>query len=194
MLLLGIDHGSAITGYGLIEAKSLPSDNGPKVEFLYKTHGLIERPKGMTYPYSVKYMIVNLRQILATHRPDYVALEAPKDNRGFKSTQVLTELLGAVKGLLMETGYGFVEIPPSTMKKHITGYGWSDKEEVARATAQILGLEFDQLVKAEVYASGAKKGQVKKLLLDGSDALALALTLIEYSKKTGGLQYNPKVG
>ena len=190
MRILGIDHGTTITGYALLDADLKDG----QVEYRYNRHGTIERPAGMKYPYTVKYMVSKLRDVLAETRPHYVALEAPKDNRGFKATQVLTELLGAIKALCMETGYGFVEIPPMTMKKTVTGYGWSNKEEVARAAAEQLGLPFEKVVKAEYYKSGAKEGQLKKLILDGSDALGLALTLVDYSKKAGGLDYNPKEG
>lgn len=191
MLVLGIDHGTKISGWGLL---NVSLDKNKELTFSHVAHGLVYRPKGMDYPYSMSYMVRALRDKLAEVHPDYVALEAPKDNRGFKATQVLTELLGSIKTMCMEAGYGFSEIPPSTMKKLVTGYGWSDKEEVARAAAVKLGLKFEDIVGVEYYKSGAKEGKVKRLLLDGTDALGLAMALVPYTKNNGGLDYNPKRG
>lgn len=191
MRVLGIDHGTSTTGWGLLD---VTMDSEGTLSFKHIEHGLIWKPKDMSYPYYMKYMVQALRDKLAELHPEYVALEAPKDNRGFKATQVLTELLGSIKTMCMETGYGFCEIPPSTMKKIVTGYGWSNKEEVARAAAETLGLQFEDIVAVEYYKSGAKAGQVKKLLLDGTDALGLALSLVPYTKDHGGLDYNPKRG
>lgn len=191
MRVLGIDHGTSTSGWGLIDVSL---DSNKELVFRYLDHGLLHKPKGSEYPYNMKYMVQTIRDKLAELHPDYVALEAPKDNRGFKATQVLTELLGSIKTLCMETGYGFCEIPPSTMKKIVTGYGWSNKEEVARAAAEKLGLQFEDIVTAEYYKSGAKEGQIKKLLLDGTDALGLAMALVPYTNSHGGLDYNPKRG
>lgn len=191
MIILGIDQSTKNTGAGLIEA----TKDGDKVTYRYITHRFIPRPSTIKYPESILYMTEQIRELLAELQPDLIAVEAPKDNRGFKATQVLTELLGAVKYTIMRSGYPFSEIPPSTMKKAITGYGWSTKEEVAIETAKILDIPFEQIAPAVLYKSGEKKGQVKEYVLDGSDALGLALSLIPYTRaQKGVLDYRPKGG
>lgn len=186
MRILGIDQSTKNTGAGLIEVNK-------SEEVKYITHCFISRPKGLAYPESILYMVEHLRDLLPELAPDIVAVEAPKDNRGFRSTQIMTELLGAIKYSLMRAGYPFSEIPPSTVKKQVTGYGWSSKEEVAVETAKQLGLRVEDIAPAVYYQTGKKRGQVKEYILDGSDALAIALTLVPYTRSKGGaLDFRPK--
>lgn len=181
MLVLGVDQSTTNLGAGLVRYSGSKDDT--KVE--YVTHRFIHRPKGLEYPQTLFYIVNELRNLLTELKPDYVALEAPKDNRGFKATQILTELLGAIKYSLIAAKYGFVEIPPSTMKKIITGHGWSTKEEVAIAVAKKLQVPFESIVPAIYYTSGQKVGQVRKYILDGSDALGLALAFVPYLRMPG---------
>jgi hypothetical protein len=90
--------------------------------------------------------------------------------------------------MLMQANYSFTEIPPSTMKKTITGYGWSTKEEVATKVANILNVPFESIVRANYYKSVDKAGLLKNYTLDGSDALGLAISLLPYLKDRGGIQ------
>lgn len=179
MRVLGIDQSTKNVGWGLLEYSVVDRKRVTK----YLCHGFIPRPKGLEYPETIRYMVNRLRDVLAEYTPDYIAIEAPKDNRGFKATQILTELIGAIKYTMMEARYSFIEIPPSSMKKIVTGYGWSSKEEVAVEAARQLGLNYEDIVPAELYKSGAKKGQVKEYILDGSDALGLALAFLDYLKQ-----------
>lgn len=188
MLVLGLDHSTTNTGWGLVKY----SGSKDNMTTEYVEHGFVGRPKGLQYPLTILYMGEQLQDLLATKQPDYVALEAPKDNRGFKATQVLTELVGIFKYILMKAGYGFVEIPPSTMKKIVTTRGWSTKEEVAIAVARILQKPFEDLVPAIYYKTGQKAGEVKEYILDGSDALGLAIAFVPYLKShQGQLNFRP---
>lgn len=189
MRVMGVDHSTKNTGWGLIEISGTKDD----IQYKYITHGFISQPEGSKYPETMFYMGSKLRDVLAKYKPDYVALEAPKDNRGFKATQVLTELVGVFKYILMKSKYGFTEIPPSSMKKIVSGYGWSTKEEVAIAVSKQLGLSFEDIVPVVYYKSGKKQGQVKEYILDGSDALGLAIAFIPYVRSQNGrLDYKCK--
>jgi len=147
MRILGIDHSTACTGWGLIRAELIDG----QLDYEYIAHGYLEKPKGLNYPDTLRYMGNSVRDLLAELKPDMVALEAPKDNRGFKATQALTELVGIIKYILMTAGYPFKEIPPSTMKKLVTGYGWSTKEEVATKIAELFSIPYENLVKVETH-------------------------------------------
>lgn len=122
-------------------------------------------------------------------KPDVAAIEDAKDNKGFTSHQKQVELAGSIKRVLVELNIPYVCIAPSTMKKAITGNGWSDKEEVARRVCMTLGLRHSQVIATEKYKSGAKKGSIKSLILDGSDALGLALAFPDYVRRIGVFEF-----
>lgn len=185
MRVLGIDHGTKITGWGLIEAKY-------GEPFRYISSGLF-REQGTPYPEYLSAMAKSVADKLRDIKPDCVALEAPKDNRGFTTTQRLTELVGCLKYTCMNLGVPFSEIPPSTMKLIVTGNGWATKEEVANRISKLLNVSMEEIVGTTYYKQGIKKGQIKSYILDGSDALGLAIALPIFLKRSGGgLDYDPR--
>lgn len=184
MIILGIDHGNTSTGWGLIE-----SEFGKP--FKYVAHGLIEDPM-IHYPVTLHKFTDMAGELIDKHKPDMIALEAPKDNKGFIATQKLTELVGCFKRLAISKHIPFSEIPPSTMKLMIAGNGHATKEDVADKVASILGLKFEDIATIEYYKQGLKRGQIKSYKLDASDALGLAIALQPYIKRIGGMDYDPR--
>lgn len=177
MIILGFDHGNTISGFGVVKC-----EQGKPFEFV--DNGFITVPN-LPYPETLLVYINMLEDLILKHKPDMIALEAPKSNRGFATHQHLVELLGCAKGLCVKLGIPFSEIPPSTLKLIVAGNGWASKEEVARRVSDHLKVPYDQIVKVTYYTQGLKKGQIKSYLLDGSDALALAITLPIYLKRQG---------
>lgn len=184
MIVMGIDHGNTTTGWGMIN-----SEFGKPFEYI--AHGLIEDPK-IHYPITLDEYTKIAGEIISEYKPELVALEAPKDNRGFIATQRLTELIGCFKRLCIADRKPFAEIPPSTLKHMLTGNGWATKEDVATKVSEILKIPYNSIVSVEYYKQGLKKGQIKNYKLDGSDALGLAIVLQPYVKRVGGFDYDPR--
>jgi crossover junction endodeoxyribonuclease RuvC len=181
--ILGIDPANYVMGYGYVDY------NLNTKEVSYLRHGFI-RETSLHYPETLFTQTNRLRDLLKEDRPEVVAIEAPKDNQGFQSHQRQCELIGTIKRLLVELGIPFIEIPPNTMKKVITGNGWATKEEVARVISDKFNIPFEDLIIVNYYKQGIKKGQIKSYMADGSDALGLAVCFPTYYGRVRKLDYN----
>ena len=182
MLILGIDHGNKITGYGYI---NLDLDTR---EFTYVDHDYIFDSK-VSYPVSLNFIYNRVKQVIRGRVPDVAVVEAPKHNRGFKSSQKQVELLGSIKQLLIAHNIPFVEMAPSSMKLLVTGFGHASKEEVARVLSDRFNIPIERLAHIEYYNSGKKEGQIKSYSWDGTDALGLALSFPAYILRGDKLDY-----
>lgn len=160
-------------------------------EMEYIKSGFI-RNTGVFYPKTLLYYPGRIKELIRELKPGLVSLEAPKNNRGFSVTQKLTEMIGCIKMVCMETQTPFIEIIPSSMKKIITGNGWASKEEVARTLSDRFEIPYEELVYVTYYIQGLKKGQVKSYITDASDALGLAVCTPEYLRRTKKLDYDGK--
>jgi crossover junction endodeoxyribonuclease RuvC len=190
---MGIDHGSKITGYGLLslDSTNITNERGLKSsinEWSYVGHGFVKDSK-ISYPLNLVYMSRSVRDIIRHYEPKIIVFEGPKSNRGFKSSQALVETLGCLKKVAIELNRPYVEIEPTSLKLLIAGHGWATKEEVARAVSTKLNIPFEDLVPVEYYKSGKKVGQFKKYILDGTDALGLAMAFPDYYRKFGRLHF-----
>ena len=173
MLIMGVDPGNYIMGYGLVDY------NRESKDIIYIDHGFIRETK-LKYPYTLRNQVDTLAEVIRAKGPDLIVLEGAKHSRGFVSQQRQVELIGCIKRVLVKRLMPFIEIPPSTMKKIITGNGHATKEEVARAMSDIFNLPFEDLVIVTYYKQGFKKGQIKSYIADGSDALGLAFAFPTY--------------
>ena len=182
MIIMGIDPGNSITGYGLMD---MNMTNG---NLSYITHGVI-RDHMIKYPTSLVFIPREIKDLVKEYEPKIVVIEGPKHIRGFRSHQVQVELIGTIKHVLVSSNRSFVEMPPTTLKKIVSGNGWATKEEVARSISTILGISYERLIEVEYYKSGKKKGQVKKEILDGTDALGLLLAFPTFIKKVKNLDF-----
>lgn len=183
MIILGIDHGTRVMGYGVVE---VVNGQPPK----YVTNGYYDLEEG--YPKSLLQLKQIVIELLDKYTPIAVALEGPNAVRGFMSHKALVECLGVIKSALLERKCPYLEIPPTSMKQIIAGSGYATKEEVAYSLADKLKLPFESITAIRYYKGGAKKGQIKEYILDGSDALGLALAFPIYLGRVGKLDYDER--
>jgi crossover junction endodeoxyribonuclease RuvC len=156
MLILGIDPGTATTGYGLV--------NLTKVGNEVVTWGLIETNKKTLKENRLDFIFEETLRLINLYRPDVFVFE-----KIFFATNAKTVIaVGQAQGvMLLAASKGKVsvaEYAPGTIKKMITGNGRAKKKEVQAHIRKILGNK----VKSEVH---------KKTHFDNAaDALAVALT------------------
>lgn len=186
MIVLGIDHAvSSYMGYGVVDSIHMGND-------IYVTHGLISA-HNISYPKNMTHMVSKFSLLVKEYRPGLVVFEDQKDNRGFEATQKLHEVQGALKVFCVQNHIPFLSIPPTTMKKIVAGNGWAGKDEVAQAVAKTLGVEYNQIISTTYYKQGSKKGMVKGIAYDASDALGLIVAWRTFLRVTGGhLSYDGK--
>lgn len=158
MLILGIDPGTATTGYGLIKM------NDGDFEVVH--FGLIETSKDDTSSTRLVHIYRQLEEIITGYNPDIVAME-----RLFFATNAKTAMnVGHAQGVMMYCAkmYGreIIDYAPGTIKKMIAGSGRAKKKEMQQSLRKILGPKVRSRPHAKTHFDNA------------ADALAVALTHI----------------
>jgi crossover junction endodeoxyribonuclease RuvC len=155
MLILGIDPGTATTGYGII--KSFPK-NFEVVDF-----GLIETDKNGSTGKRLENIYKEVRKLLTKFSPDVVAIE-----RLFFATNAKTAMaVGQAQGVMIfaaaRSKIEVIEYAPGTVKKMVAGDGRADKKIMQQSVRKVLG--------ARVRSAKRKKTHFD----NAADALAIAL-------------------
>lgn len=148
MKILGIDPGSQVLGYGLLEA--LPG--GPQ-----SCDSGTLRPSS-TLDLCERLLLIHreIERLLGLHRPDIVAVETAFYHKNARSTLILGHVRGVVLLAARQAGLGVAEYAPREVKMAVTGHGDAAKEQVAFMVRRLLSL-------SETPSS------------DAADALAVAL-------------------
>ncbi len=132
-IILGIDPGTNIMGYGLIKK----SNN--KINFLYLDVILLH--KITTHNLKLKKIFETTNQIIKTYSPDEIAIEAPFFGKNAQSMLKLGRAQGAAIIASVINSIPITEYAPKKIKLAITGSGQSSKEQVAGMLVQMLNLE-----------------------------------------------------
>ena len=148
-VILGIDPGTSITGYGLIKTV------GPDPELI--TIGSIDLSKFDDHYLKIKHIFDRTVGIIEQYHPDELAIEAPFYGKNVQSMLKLGRAQGAAIAAALSYSIPIFEYAPRKIKMSITGRGAASKEQVASMLMQIL--KFNKL-------------EVK---LDATDGLAAAL-------------------
>ncbi len=122
-LVIGIDPGTATTGYGLV--RDLPDDNLQMVEF-----GVIQTPAGMPAAERLSMLYHRLRELLLLHRPESAAVEKLFFQNNVKTAIAVGQARGVALLALAEAGLEIAEYTPNEVKQAVTGYGSADKKQI----------------------------------------------------------------
>lgn len=148
-IVLGIDPGTRIVGYGAI----LAHRDGPR----YLDAGAIRTSARAGVPQRLSEIQGGIAAILERIRPTVVVVERAFASRNVQSALRIGEGRGVALACAAAFGAEVVELPPAVAKKALVGHGAADKGQVARMVGHVLGL---------------REGPTS---LDATDALALAL-------------------
>lgn len=155
MLVLGVDPGSRVTGYGLVEK------GGHDVRCIHA--GLIRPPESIPFYKRIHTIFETMVEIMGRYRPCEMAIEDLFYAKNIQSSLKLGHARGAVIIAAVHCHIPIFEYTPLEIKKSVVGYGQADKEQV-RSMVQVI-LRF--------------RGE---LPLDASDALAAAICHINWSR------------
>ncbi|MFO8236029.1 MAG: crossover junction endodeoxyribonuclease RuvC [Bacteroidales bacterium] len=133
MIILGIDPGTAITGYGLIKKK----EKEPVLMYL----GVIELQKIPNHYERLQRIFNRVLQIIDTYHPDEVALEAPFYSKNVQSMLKLGRAQGVAMAAALYRKLPIYEYAPRKIKQSITGNGNASKEQVAGMLEKMLSIE-----------------------------------------------------
>ena len=148
-IILGIDPGTSITGYGLIKI------SGQDPELI--TIGSIDLSKYGDHYIKLKHIFDRIVGIIDEYHPDELAIEAPFYGKNVQSMLKLGRAQGAAIAAALSRSIPIFEYAPRKIKMSITGRGAASKEQVASMLMRILNFS---------------KIEIK---LDATDGLAAAL-------------------
>ena len=134
MLVIGIDPGTAITGYGLVREQK----NGNLVVVDY---GVIQTPAKMPMPKRLLYLYNRLKEITLLHCPDGGAVEKLFFQKNVRTAISVGQGRGVALLALAEAGMPVAEYTPLEIKQAISGYGGADKKQMQYMVQALLELK-----------------------------------------------------
>jgi crossover junction endodeoxyribonuclease RuvC len=132
-LTIGIDPGSRITGYGIVEGRGR--------EVTYIASGIIRATMKSPRPQRLLEIKSRLDEVLSQYRPDAMAVEEIFMSKNPKSTLTLGETRGVILLSAAEAGIPVHEYTPREVKRSIVGAGAAHKSQVAAMVARLLGFD-----------------------------------------------------
>jgi crossover junction endodeoxyribonuclease RuvC len=150
MLAIGIDPGTAITGYGLVRQ----TEAG---DLLSVDWGVILTPTKMPMPERLNHIYISLGEILKEHQPQTAAVEALFFQRNVRTAMSVGQARGVVLLALQQAGLAISDYTPNQVKQAVSGYGAADKHQMQSMVYTLLKLA--ELPKPD----------------DAADALAIAI-------------------
>ena len=149
MLVLGIDPGTATTGYGLV------TDRGSGAVAV--AHGVITTPSGVPLPDRLMTIQRELSAIIERYHPDHAAVEELFFNKNVRTALAVAHARGVMLLTLAQANVRIFEYSPLEVKLAVTGSGRADKRQMQQMIMLLLNL--DQIPKPD----------------DAADALAIAV-------------------
>lgn len=163
MLTLGIDPGTAILGWGLVE------ENGRGLKQL--AHGCVKTSSKTPPAERLGLLFSGVREVIRKHRPDQVAVEKLFFGKNAKTAISIGEARGVVLLAAHEEGVPIAEYTPMQVKIAATGYGKAEKAQVQKMVKSLLRLS--EIPKPD----------------DAADALAVAICHLNSVKLTNDLSH-----
>ncbi|MEM7032833.1 MAG: crossover junction endodeoxyribonuclease RuvC [Chloroflexota bacterium] len=135
MRALGVDPGTAITGWGVVDL----DDNGQDLHLV--AYGAITTPAKTPLPDRLTTIFDELTAIIAQHQPDTAALEVLFFSRNTTTALSVGHGRGAAMLAMAKAGLDIAEYKPLEIKQAVVGYGGADKGQVQRMVKLLLELE-----------------------------------------------------
>ena len=149
MRIMGIDPGTAICGYGIIDvvgSKLIPI-----------TYGSIITTPDKTDSERLEILFNDLSDLLENYKPDKFGIEKLFFNRNVTTAITVAQARGVLLLAAEQQGLPIYEFTPPQIKQAVVGYGQATKQQVIKMTMNILGIR--EKIKAD----------------DTADALACAI-------------------
>src|SRR6516164_4687560 len=130
---LGIDPGTAIVGYAIVEAK------GSEVGMI--ACDVITTPAAMPMPKRLQHIYHRLNEIITTYRPNESAMEELFFAKNTRTALTVGQARGVAMLALANGGLAVSEYTPKQVKQAVTGYGGANKEQVGEMVRILLHLK-----------------------------------------------------
>ena len=133
MIILGIDPGYGIVGWGIIEKKGY--------QFRPVAFGAIKTPAKTDLAYRLDIIYDELNQIIETYHPDAMAVEELFFNTNTTTGIMVAEARGVILLSAFRHGLKIGEYTPLQVKQAVVGYGRAEKRQVIAMVTSLLGLK-----------------------------------------------------
>ncbi|MFQ5586474.1 MAG: crossover junction endodeoxyribonuclease RuvC [Thermodesulfobacteriota bacterium] len=133
MRILGIDPGSIVTGYGIVEDGS----GSP----LHVADGAVTGIASDTLTERLPHIFDGLQEVIKGYQPDAMAVESIFFARNAKSAAILGHARGVALLSAAKARLDVFEYSPMEVKKSVVGYGMATKEQVQKMVKSLLQME-----------------------------------------------------
>jgi crossover junction endodeoxyribonuclease RuvC len=133
--VLGVDPGTAVTGYGVIETGNGAPGMGRLIEC-----GVITFGRRVPLPQRLHELHDGIVELIERHHPAALALENAFYHKNVRTTLVLGHARGVVLLAAQQWRLDIAEYSPATIKKTVVGAGGAPKAQVAAVLARLLRL------------------------------------------------------
>jgi crossover junction endodeoxyribonuclease RuvC len=157
MAVIGLDPGSAITGFGILEEHT---DHSLEVI----DYGVLRTSPEMPMAERLQSIYEQLNKLLVLHHPDSGAVENLFFQRNVRTAFAVGQARGVLLLSLAQAGIPVTEYNPMEIKQAVAGYGKADKPQMQQMVKMLLGL--DEIPRPD----------------DAADALAVAICHIHSRK------------
>ena len=132
--ILGIDPGTAATGYGVLEP--IPRRPGRLVEC-----GVVRTAPRAPLAERLRTIHDGVAELIAQHQPDVLAVESVFYGKNVRSILTLSHARGVILLAAAEAGVRVAEYSPATVKQAVVGRGRAAKTQIGYMVQQLLRLE-----------------------------------------------------
>jgi crossover junction endodeoxyribonuclease RuvC len=132
--VLGIDPGTAATGYGVLEP--IPRRLGRLVEC-----GVVRTAARAPLPDRLRTIYEGVTELIAQHRPDVVVVESVFSGKHVRSSLTLSHARGVILLAAAQAGIRVMEYSPATVKQAVAGRGRAAKAQIGYMVQQLLRLQ-----------------------------------------------------
>jgi crossover junction endodeoxyribonuclease RuvC len=132
--VLGVDPGTAVLGYGVVEG-------GPGSTYRLVECGTLTTRARDPLPARLRVIHDGIAALIAGHAPDALALESAFYGRNVRTTVVLSHARGVILLAAEMAGLDIAEYSPAAVKKAVVGRGAALKPQVGYMVAQLLRLK-----------------------------------------------------
>lgn len=133
MKTIGIDPGTAIMGWGIVE--EAPGSKLRLVDF-----GALTTPAGMPHPERLVILYDGLRAVLEQHKPEDAAIEELFFGKNVNTAITVGQARGVALLALAQSHLPIREYKPMEIKQALSGYGGADKKQIQEMVRITLGL------------------------------------------------------
>ena len=166
MVILGIDPGTATTGFGIVRTSSK--------KLALVGFGCIKTPAGEEMPRRLLKLRKELKKLIKDFKPEVMIIERLFFNTNAKTAMTVGQARGVVLLVAAECRLPVFEYTALQAKLELTGYGRADKSEVEKAVKRCLRIR--RKIKPD----------------DAADALAVAICHIKKESKCQGVKVSKK--